>query len=178
MTTDIDTDIDAAGDILRLTDDGNALAPHHLKLLENAVNGRLNPAGKSALADLLANAMAGYVKPYLHDVEHMTIDLAGYVSWKTHQVEHFSPRYAASDAGKAFTHELAARCRIIEQRGEIPSSVNAIWHWPLTERDVDLREYRAAKDKVPQGAGAEHPASRYAHTLAQRFHAKYHVWPE
>ena len=178
MTTDIDTDIDAACDILLFTDDGNALAPHHLKLVENAVNGRLNPAGKQALSHLLANTRAGYVKPYLHDVEHMTIDLAGYVSWKSHQVEHFSPRYAASKAGKAFTHELAARCSIIEQRGEIPSSANAIWNWPLTQRDVDLCEYRAAKDNVPQGAGSEDAASQYALSLAQRFHAKFHVRPE
>ena len=40
-------------EILRLTRDGDALAPHHLKLVENAVNGALNEHGIGVLDDLL-----------------------------------------------------------------------------------------------------------------------------
>lgn len=49
-------------EILRATNDGNELSPHHLKLVELAVNGFLNEAGTAAFEDLYGNATkpAGY----------------------------------------------------------------------------------------------------------------------
>ena len=68
--------IDDALEILRATRDGEDLAPEHLKLVEIAVNGWLSEAGEIAFAELLANVRGGYVRPWLHGVEH----LAAYLS--------------------------------------------------------------------------------------------------
>lgn len=112
---------DSAIEILRLTNDGDDLDPTHLKLLELAVNGRLTEIGKSAFADLLAQVRAGYAKPWLHGVEHITRDHDGYVYWKSHRIEHFSSPYAHSDQAKIYVVQLAARCAALEQQGVTPS---------------------------------------------------------
>lgn len=55
---------EAALEIIAATNDGNDLAPRHLKLLENAVNGFLNEKGQLAFEQLLANVRSGYSKPH------------------------------------------------------------------------------------------------------------------
>jgi len=54
---------EAAIEIITATNDGDDLAPHHLKLVENAVNGFLNEKGQQAFEDLLANVRNGYTIP-------------------------------------------------------------------------------------------------------------------
>jgi hypothetical protein len=61
-------------EILTRTNDGDDLAPHHLKLLENAVNGRLNDNGEAAFETLFTDVLAGYAKPWFRNVEHITIE--------------------------------------------------------------------------------------------------------
>jgi hypothetical protein len=65
-----------ACDILRATKDGDELAPLDLKLLELAVNGVLNEAGKAAFMELHRNATKpeGYTVPWFLGIEHMTRD--------------------------------------------------------------------------------------------------------
>ena len=52
--------IQEAIEILAAADDGNRLSPFHLKLVEHAVNARLNAAGRICFAALLANVRAGF----------------------------------------------------------------------------------------------------------------------
>jgi hypothetical protein len=63
-----------ACDILRATKDGDELAAPDLKLLELAVNGFLNGAGKAAFMELHRNATKpeGYTVPWFLGIEHMT----------------------------------------------------------------------------------------------------------
>lgn len=126
------TDIlaDQAIEILQKTRDGDDLAPSHLKLLEMAVNGCLNDAGKGAFAALLASVRTGYVKPWFHGVEHLTRNHHGYVFWKGHEIEHITGSLVHDDEGKAYAAELARRCSVLEARGVTPSTVEVVWRWP------------------------------------------------
>ena len=121
---------DQACEILRKTNDGNALAPSHLKLVEIAVNGLLNDKGKAAFSDLHDQVMKGYVKPWFCGIEHLTIDHSGCVYWKGVQVEHYSYGPDRCEECRENAEELARRCRIVEQRGEQPTVKTAIFDWP------------------------------------------------
>jgi len=121
---------DKACEILQKTNDGDDLDPRHLKLLEMAVNGFLNDVGETAFEELYTNVQAGYQKPWFHDIEHLIRNHEGYVLWKGKAVEHYDSPWAYSAAAKKQAEELARRCHILESRGEIPTTHNAIWTWP------------------------------------------------
>jgi len=116
--------------ILQKTNDGDDLDPRHLKLLEMAVNGFLNEEGVKAFEELYTNVQAGYKKPWFHGIEHLTRDHVGYVLWKGKRVEHYDSPWAYSAKAKKSAEEVARRCRILEARGEIPTTHNVIWTWP------------------------------------------------
>jgi len=120
---------DAAIDILQKTNDGDDLDPQHLKLVELAVNGFLNAKGEVAFRELHACVVQGYQKPWLHDVENLTIDHTGYVRWRGTMVEHYDLSWAYSAKAEVQAQELGRRCRILESRGEKPTTHNAIWTW-------------------------------------------------
>jgi len=116
--------------ILQKTNDGDDLDPRDLKLLEMAVNEFLNEEGKKAFEELYTNVQAGYKKPWLHGIEHLTRNHVGYVLWKGKIVEHYDSPWAYSTKAKKSAEEVARRCRILESRGEIPTTHNVIWTWP------------------------------------------------
>ena len=115
---------------MQATNDGDDLDPRHLKLLENAVNGFLNEKGEAAFEDLYQLALRGYKKPWLHGIEHLTIDNTGYVKWKGEIIEHYTLSWAYSAEAKGQARELARRCAILEARGETPTTTNSVWKWP------------------------------------------------
>ena len=121
---------DKACEILQKTNDGDDLDPQHLKLLEMAVNGFLNDEGKAAFEELYTKVQAGYQKPWFLGIEHLTRDHVGYVLWKGKRVEHYDSPWAYSAKAKKSAEEVARRCRILESRGEIPTTHNVIWTWP------------------------------------------------
>ena len=121
---------DKACEILHKTRDGEDLDPRDLKLLEMAVNEFLNEEGKKAFEELYTNVQAGYKKPWFHGIEHLTRDHVGYVLWKGKRVEHYDSPWAYSAKAKKSAEEVARRCRILESRGEIPTTHNVIWTWP------------------------------------------------
>lgn len=111
---------DMAIEILRLTRDGDALAPEHLYLLECAVNDRLSDAGKVAFTELYAHATKsdGYTRPWFHGIEHLTKDHEGYVYWKGIRVEHYS--FYGDDAHareREAALALARACERCEEKG-------------------------------------------------------------
>ncbi len=127
---EISSTCDMACDILKITNDGNDLDPLDLKLLEMAVNGLLNDAGIAAFKELYEKVTkTGYKKPFFHNIENLTIDHIGYVSWKGKQVEHYTLSWAFSEEAKKEALELARRCKIIEQRGDVPTTSNVIGSW-------------------------------------------------
>ncbi len=118
-------------EIIRATNDGDDLAPQHLKLVEYAVNGALSERGEIAFNELLAQVRAGYQKPWFHGIEQMTIDHEGYVYWKGTQVEHYTPGWAFSPEARDEALRLAERCRHLEALGVPVNSRNAVWDWEL-----------------------------------------------
>ena len=124
-----DSLIDKAIEIIQHTNDGDDLAPEHLKLVELAVNGYLNEKGVEAFQKLYENVEAGYVRPYFHGIEHLMLDHEGFVYWKGQHVEHYNIPWAYSDEGKAQALELAKRCQQIESEGREVNSRTAIWDW-------------------------------------------------
>jgi hypothetical protein len=124
------TDIDKAIVVLEKTSDGDDLDPKLLGLVELAVNGNLNNVGKDAFEGLFLEVTNGtYKRPWFHGVEHMVIDHEGYVYWKGNKVENFTLRWAYSDSAKKQAVELGRRCKILECKGTVPSTDNAVWDW-------------------------------------------------
>lgn len=127
-------------EILQMTNDGDSLAQTDLKLVEMAVNGFLNDAGKEAFEELHKKVAAGiYKQQWFHDIENMTINHVGYILWKGEIVEHYESKWAYSKEAKIAARELERRCKILEGKGEKPTSRNAIWTWP----DNDKKEIKA-----------------------------------
>jgi hypothetical protein len=79
---DVHERCEIACEIIRATNDGDDLAPEHLKLVEMAVNGFLNEKGWQAFKDLHEQVKAGYKKPWAFGVENLTQDHEGYIYWK------------------------------------------------------------------------------------------------
>ena len=116
-------------EIIQRTNDGEDLAPRHLKLVENAVNGFLTEEGMHAFRDLHAQVMKGYVKPWFCGIEHLTIDHEGYVYWRGVEVEHYSFGPNQRVECKEAAEELSRRCRTVEERGEKVTMKTVIWDW-------------------------------------------------
>jgi hypothetical protein len=123
------TDIEKALEILPKTHDGNDLDPDHLKLLELAVNGFLNAKGLALFEELYQSVLKGYVKPWLHGVENLTIDNVGYVYWKGIQVEHYNLGWHRSTDAKKQAEEVGRRCRLLEEQKKEVSYGSVIWGW-------------------------------------------------
>lgn len=116
-------------EVIAATNDGDALAPQHLKLVELAVNGFLSEEGEAAFYELVGNVRAGYQKPWFHDIEHLTIDHEGFIYWKDQRVEHYTPRWAYSEEAQQQALVLAERCKHLEAIGEEVNGTAAIWDW-------------------------------------------------
>lgn len=120
---------DKACEIIRRTNDGDDLAPEHLYLVQEMVNGHLNEQGEIAFEELYQSVLRGYKKPWFHGIEHLTRDHEGYIYWKGKVVEHYDSPWAGTAEGREAANRLAARCRHLESIGVEPSSTTAIWHW-------------------------------------------------
>lgn len=124
--------IEPALEIIRATNDGDKLAPQHLKLVEAAVNGFLNEAGEKAFQYLHADVLAGtYRWPWYKGIENLLLDHVGYVCWKGHIVEHFELPYAYSDESTAYALEIGRMCAILDAHGITPTTHAIVW-WDKT----------------------------------------------
>jgi hypothetical protein len=122
----------ASLEIIRATQDGSALAPQHLKLVELAINGFLNEDGEKAFQQLHADVLAGtYRWPWFKGIENLLLDHVGYVRWKGQIVEHFELAYAYSDESTAYAREIARRCAVLDAHGITPSTHAVVW-WDKT----------------------------------------------
>jgi len=119
---------DMACAILQKTNDGDNLAPQHLKFLEDAVNGALNEKGVKVFQELYEKVInEGYTKPWFLNVENFTQDVEGYVYYKGVHVEHYS--HMTYDEALKELKELETRCLILEASDIVPNSSTAIWQW-------------------------------------------------
>ena len=119
---------DKAIEILRKTNDGDDLAPKHLYLVQEAVNGGLTEKGIEVFEKVYNDCISdSYVKPWFYDIEHMTKDHQGYVYYKNVQVEHYS--FSNWKEEKECALQLAERCRHLESLGVEVSCKNVIWNW-------------------------------------------------
>lgn len=107
--------LDKAIAILAATQDGDALQPEDLGLVQSAVNGNLNDIGTMAF-ERLHNSVAdgSYMadQHWFHGIEHLTRDHQGYVYWKGRRVEHYSFSDKENEAKAA--RGLAEKCRQLE----------------------------------------------------------------
>lgn len=105
-------------EILRETNDGQALSPGHLWLVACYMNGQLTDQGKEVIKQVHADVMAGsYQQPWFHGIEHLTIDHQGYVRYKGHRVENFLPHFMYTPQAKEYAREIARRCQAVEESG-------------------------------------------------------------
>lgn len=117
-------------EILRLTNDGSDLSPDDLFLSQGAINNNLTAVGIQAFNALHQQVVSGqYRRPWLHGIEHLTIDNEGVVYWKGQQVEHYCIGMAFSQKGKEAAEDLALRCRHLERLDVAVSDITAIWQW-------------------------------------------------
>ena len=126
--------------ILKHTNDGNNLAPKHLKLVEMGVNSDLNEKGLDALDELYRNVSAGYVKPWFYGVKHLTKDHKGYVYWRGGRIEHYSYDSAEEEFKNAL--KLGEQCRELERWG-YPVTLNncmALHDGKKPKRTIKLSE--------------------------------------
>ena len=110
-------------EILSLSNDGDALDPRDLSLVEAVVNfgkDALTQKGQERWNSLLRDLRGGgYRRPWLYGIEHLTQDHQGYVYWKGVSVEHYSHRDA--EAGRRDASQLAQVCQFIERQGKTVS---------------------------------------------------------
>lgn len=127
-------DMEKALTILRSTNDGDFLAPVHLRLVEVMVNGFGDETARENFEKLYAACKdSSYTPPVLNGVEHMTIDHHGYVRYKGVEVEHFNSPWAYSAAGKKETEKLQKWCVAREAAG-LPVDAKSAWHRYDTEQ--------------------------------------------
>jgi len=115
-------------EILEATQDGEDLSPHHLQLVERGANHWLDEVERAELRQLADDVRLGYEKPWLHNIEYLTIDNDGVVSWKGEPVDHYSLNWAFSSAASEVSQRLAESCLELEKSGK-----------PVTGRAVVLR---------------------------------------
>ena len=110
-------------EILRATHDGEDLDPSDLALVQSAVNHNLTEEGVRRFDTLHQQAISGtYQKPWLFNIEHLTIDHIGNARWRDHIVEHYTFYNDDSVARlRVEAVELARRCVLLEQRQITPS---------------------------------------------------------
>lgn len=119
--------INEAIEILRATHDGEDLDPSDLALLQSAVNHNLTEEGVRIFNALHQQAISStYQKPWLFNIEHLTINHTGNVRWRDHIVEHYTFHNDDSVARlRVEAIELARRCAPLEQR-QITPSIEAV----------------------------------------------------
>ena len=120
-------------EIIRLTNDGDDLAPADLKLTELILNA--TPYGVPESMDVAFNALYenvknGYKKPWFHGVENLTQDHAGYVLWRDIIIEHYD-FFDDSEGEKEAVIKLGAQCVFLEAMGLAADVENLarLWDW-------------------------------------------------
>lgn len=116
-------------EILAGTHDGEDLSPHHLQLVEWGTNNWLDEVERNELRQLSDDVRLGYEKPWLHNIEHLTIDNDGVVSWKDAPVDHFSLNWAFTSASAEVAQRLADCCLEIEKTGTPVTGGAVVLRW-------------------------------------------------
>ena len=97
-------------EVLQYSNDGEALSPRHLKLVEMAANGVASEAGLAELERIKAALQAGTYQDWYFGLEGLTLDHQGWVYYRGKRVEHYSftdGNYSA--AARAAAEELVKR---------------------------------------------------------------------
>ena len=124
---------DKAVTILQKTRDGEDLDPIDLALVQAAVNGHVGHKGTKAFEKLYTSVEGEtYKRPWFHGQENLLMNHDGYVYWKRERIEHFSPEYAYTKDAEKQAAELSRRCKILEEKGIVPTINEVIWKWEET----------------------------------------------
>lgn len=122
---------DQSIEILQATNDGNKLAPRHLYLLQEGINGNLSEEGVEALLQLHKEVCIDKtydpLKVYYFGVEHMTRDHTGYIYFKGHHIDHFSYGRGRGEEEKAALVRAQKICLLLEKKGHPIDSSTYCW---------------------------------------------------
>ena len=118
-------------DILQLSNDGDDLAPEHLKLIEISANHGLNKRGEQELQDIYNNLKEGkYKAPWFMGVSGMTQDHEGYIYYHGKHVEHYTnSAFENAEAIKKDLIELKNRCELLIKNNVEVTAGNTVWLW-------------------------------------------------
>ena len=116
MTTRVISPTDMVIEILQRTDDGNDLAPFHLRLMEIVANKEVSETGLEELEKVYQSVCEGrYEKPFLYGIPHITRDHDGYILYKGKIVEHYSNMSPEEERRRL--EKLAADCEKADMAG-------------------------------------------------------------
>lgn len=89
----------------------------------------LNEKGEAQIQALHQKVMNGTYRPWLHNIEHLSIDSMGNVYWKMQVVEHLKFPWVNKAVGKKYVEKLAQRCRLLENLGKECSIRSVVVEW-------------------------------------------------
>lgn len=127
MNININDTCEAVCELLRLTNDGNLLAPKHMYLVQLVVNGHASEEGEREFYKILDEARAGKYdagKVWFYGIENLTKDQIGYVYWKGISFEHFSYRNGREEHIAAI--QYSQRCLTLNAKG-IEANNETVW---------------------------------------------------
>lgn len=142
---------DKARAIERAADNGDRLTPEHYQLVEWASLGVPLSPEKQMELDGLYKKLPEYTPPFLHGVEHITIDHKGTVYYKGVEVDVTAPVWAATLGARADALRLQDQCRYLESRGIQPCIKELMFNWGAHSKGYFERKKAQLAALVPEG---------------------------
>lgn len=137
--------------ILQATENGGKLAAQHRRLLELADHGvPLSPYQQEELDGIYAK-LPEYTPPFVHGVEHMTIDWDGTLYYKGEAVDYGALVWTETLCGRADVVRVQDQCRFLEAQGIRPTAEEIFFNWgAYAKAYFDYKEAQLAA-LVPEG---------------------------
>lgn len=137
--------------ILQATENGGKLAPQHFRLVELADHGvPLSPYQQEEL-DGIYKMLPEYVPPFIHGVEHMTIDREGTIYYKGVAVDYGALAWTETLCGRANVVRVQDQCRFLEAQSLRPTAQEIFSNWGAYDKAYfDQKEAQLAA-LVPEG---------------------------
>lgn len=151
MTNTKSSNYEKAQAILQATGAGDKLAPQHYHLAELADHGvPLGPHQQAELDGIYAK-LPEYAPPFLHGVEHMTIDREGTLYYKGVAVDYGALAWTATLGGRADVVRVQDQCRFLEAQGIQPTTQEILLNWGAHDKAYFDEKAAQLAALVPEG---------------------------
>ena len=137
--------------VLQATKNGGKLAAQHHRLVELADHGvPLSPYQQKELDGIYVK-LPEYTPPFVHGVEHMTIDQEGVLYYKGVAVDYGALAWTTTLGGRADVLRVQDQCRYLEAQGIRPTVQEIFFNWGAYDKAYfDEKEAQLAA-LVPEG---------------------------